>query len=92
MSDELEKLLRDFGKAFFNADAESLSKCISPDFEWHQHVGEKSPSGNIIKGAAATCEEIKRRKREWRDVKYADFQNHFTKEVIFPPCNTTKKQ
>ena len=82
MPDELEKLLRDFGKAFFNADAESLAECITSDFEWHQHVGTNAPTGNVIKGADATCEEVKRRKQEWRDVKYADFQNHFTKDLI----------
>jgi ketosteroid isomerase-like protein len=79
---ELESLIAKFGKAYFNADREGLRACTTPDFEWHQHSGPNAPEGLILKGIDAVCDEIERRKREWRNVKYEKFQNHFSPAFI----------
>ncbi|MBW2624409.1 MAG: nuclear transport factor 2 family protein [Deltaproteobacteria bacterium] len=79
---ELETLVRAFGKAYFNADKDGLKACTTPDFEWHQHIGSFAPDGNIIAGVDDVCAEILRRKKEWSGVKYDDFSNHFAEDMI----------
>ena len=79
--DILEKLLKAFGKAYFKADKSMLEACTSSDFEWHQHSGN-IPTGTIIKGATAVCEEISRRKRDWKEVVYEDFETFYAESLI----------
>jgi ketosteroid isomerase-like protein len=69
----LAELLARFGKAFFRADAEGLAACTTPDFEWHQHRGEGA-NGQVLRGVEAVCAEVLRRKAQWREVRYADFE------------------
>jgi ketosteroid isomerase-like protein len=79
--ENLEQLFSAFGKAYFRADAALLESCTSDDFEWHQHTGS-SATGTVLKGVEAVCEEIKRRKKEWKEVLYEDFENLFTDHII----------
>jgi len=78
---KLQFLLSDFGKAFFNADASMLRNCTTTDIEWHQHKGAE-PTGTILRGIEAICREILRRKAEWKDVFYEDFENRFFEDLI----------
>jgi hypothetical protein len=55
---ELENLIGVFGKAYFKADRDGLAKCTTPDFDWHQHSGNNSPTGQIIKGVDSVCREV----------------------------------
>jgi len=79
--EELQCLLSDFGKAFFNSDATKLRSCTTTDIEWHQHKGPL-PTGKILSGVEAICEEILRRKSEWKEVLYEDFDNRFIDDLI----------
>jgi len=79
--EKLEQLFTAFGKAYFRADATLLASCTAVNFEWHQHTGA-TPTGTVIKGVEAVCEEISRRKREWKEVLYEDFDNLFTENMI----------
>ena len=79
---KLESLMREFGKAYFNADNAGLRACTTEDFEWHQHCGRDAPDGRILRGVEAVCAEIRRRKREWRKVKYDNFENHYSSTLI----------
>jgi len=75
-------LLRAFGQAYFKADREGLRACTTPDFEWRQHSGSDAPTGNVLVGVDEVCAEVIRRKKEWSGVKYDEFSNHFSEEVI----------
>ncbi len=79
---ELENLMGVFGKAYFNADRDGLAKCTTPDFDWRQHSGNNSPTGRVIKGVDAVCREILRRKKEWSGVRYDDFSNYISDDLI----------
>lgn len=78
---ELAALLTRFGKAFFRADPAALAACTTPDFEWHQHRGE-GPDGQVLRGVEAACAEVLRRKAQWREVRYADFDNAYAPGLI----------
>ena len=79
--EELKQLFSTFGKAYFRADETLLKKCTTVDFQWLQHAGA-SPPGDVLKGVEAVCKEISRRKREWKEVLYEDFDNLFTEHMI----------
>ncbi|MAG98180.1 MAG: hypothetical protein CMM08_16000 [Rhodospirillaceae bacterium] len=69
---ELEDLMKRFGRAFFKADREGLSKCLSDDFVWHLHHGDRGtdePHGRTLLGLDAFLEELAWRKQNWREVR-----------------------
>jgi ketosteroid isomerase-like protein len=77
----LADLLTRFGKAYFKADAVQLALCVTADFEWRQHEGP-GVQGAVIRCVEAVCAEILRRKAQWREVRYSDFENHFAPGLI----------
>lgn len=79
--EKLQRLLADFGKAFFNADASKLKNCTTTEIEWHQQKGA-APTGTILSGIDEICKEILRRKEEWKEVLYEDFDNRFLEDLI----------
>ena len=77
----VDRLMRDFGRGFFRADRKLLERCTTPDFEWHLHVGDE-PEGQVLRGLDEVIDEIERRKRVWRDVRYSDVEVSFTDSLI----------
>ncbi|MFO7965155.1 MAG: hypothetical protein R6U50_14625 [Desulfobacterales bacterium] len=79
--EKLKQLLSEFGKAFFKADANKLQNCTTTDIEWHLHKGS-APTGTVLRGVEAICKEIVRRKAEWKETFYEDFDNRFLEDMI----------
>jgi ketosteroid isomerase-like protein len=45
-----DRLLKDFGRAFFRRDLEGLTACTTEDFEWRFAIGGDDPHGRVYRG------------------------------------------
>ena len=86
--EEMLAVMAEFRKGYGTGDKKRLLAATTPDFEWHQHYGDESPTGRVIKGIDGLLEELSWRQEHWRDVTYENLTERAAGDVILQMFTT----
>lgn len=76
------EVLKIFGKAFNNNDADGILSCVTENFEWRLGEGPSAPDAKILVGAEEVRTELNTRAEKYKIIKFSETELIYSEKHV----------